>query len=327
MALDRREAGSGGMNHYEELGVSPSASVGEIRQAYKELARLLHPDQYQDDGLRRAAERQMKRLNQVVAVLSDPAERRRYDLSLAGGPVVRLADATVLAARAAQAARRSWVWLVTAGVAAAGLAYYFAGQAPTRVERAQVSAPAAPVEVVPQVVSESPQRAQRTRREPQRVVKRAAAELVLEPPPELSEPAAVPVAVAPAATVAVAPPPMVDSLAGTWLYVPPRVPGRQGLVYPPEYIELRIIEEPGALFGRYRARYRVTDRALWPEVNFEFDGKPEQATFGWRGAGGARGEVQLKRVGPDRLEVTWWASELGQRLGLASGTAVLVRER
>jgi hypothetical protein len=120
---------------------------------------------------------------------------------------------------------------------------------------------------------------------------------------------------------------MVDSLAGTWLYVPPRVPGRQGLVYPPEYIELRIIEEPGALFGRYRARYRVTDRALWPEVNFEFDGKPEQATFGWRGAGGARGEVQLKRVGPDRLEVTWWASELGQRLGLASGTAVLVRER
>jgi len=101
---------------------------------------------------------------------------------------------------------------------------------------------------------------------------------------------------------------------------------RQDLVYPPEYIELRVIEEAGVLYGRYRARYRVTDRALWPEVSFEFEGKPEQNTFGWQGAGGARGELRLKLVGPGRLEVSWWANQLGERLSLASGTAVLVRE-
>jgi curved DNA-binding protein CbpA len=45
------------MNYYEELGLKPSASAEEIRQAYRELARLLHPDQHQEEGLRRAAER------------------------------------------------------------------------------------------------------------------------------------------------------------------------------------------------------------------------------------------------------------------------------
>jgi len=116
-----------------------------------------------------------------------------------------------------------------------------------------------------------------------------------------------------------------SGLAGTWLYVPPRVPERQELLYPPEYIELRITEEPSLLFGRYRARYRVTDRTLWPEVSFEFEGRRAQETYGWRGAYGGRGEVRLKRLGADRLEVSWWASKLGEQFSLASGTAVLVR--
>jgi curved DNA-binding protein CbpA len=71
------------MNYYEEFGVSPSASTEEIRHSYKALARLLHPDQICDASLKGVAELQMRRLNEILSVLTDPNERRRYDLSLA----------------------------------------------------------------------------------------------------------------------------------------------------------------------------------------------------------------------------------------------------
>src|SRR5947209_5771012 len=72
------------MNHYEELGVSRSASSAEIRQAYKALVRVLHPDQQQDEHLRRLSALQLRRLNHIVEVLTDPAQRRQYDLTLDG---------------------------------------------------------------------------------------------------------------------------------------------------------------------------------------------------------------------------------------------------
>lgn len=375
-----------GMSYYEELGIATSASTEEIRQAYKEMVRLLHPDQYQYEGLRRAAERQMKRLNAMMAVLSDPAGRRRYDLSLAGGSVERPAGEKVLARAwceaqpalwwAAEAARRSWVWLVTAGIAAAGLAYYFAGQggagrlAQARVDRTRQAAVRG-TEVAHRVARSAEgkptRRASGAARQregrvetgtalesrgcepilradpaepilssavvvPGRVPTAASRVEQIEPEVKSQVSPAVSTASPPLAVFTPPPParheatPVASGLKGTWLYVPPRVPERQDLLYPPEYIELRITEESSLLFGRYRARYRVADRTLWPEVSFEFEGKRAQETYGWRGAGGGRGEVRLKWLGADRLEVTWWASKLGDQFSLASGTAMLVRE-
>lgn len=122
---------------------------------------------------------------------------------------------------------------------------------------------------------------------------------------------------------------LAPKLAGHWYYVPARgatpVPG----VYLPEYIELHLSEAGGILRGHYTARYRVTDRAIEPDVVFEFEGTGNDASaeFLWNGPGEATGKVTLRLVTPNRLEVAWVASRLSTELNLASGSAQLIRQR
>lgn len=66
--------------HYEVLGVAASASAEEVRRAYVELARALHPDRAHGDA------RRMQEVNEAWRVLRDPAARRAYDVSLAPPP-------------------------------------------------------------------------------------------------------------------------------------------------------------------------------------------------------------------------------------------------
>src|SRR5262245_15923234 len=70
------------MDYYQELGITRTASVEEIRRSYKRLALLIHPDRCGDDSARTDAEQQMKRLNAMKATLLDPMARLRYDLEL-----------------------------------------------------------------------------------------------------------------------------------------------------------------------------------------------------------------------------------------------------
>ena len=46
----------------------------------------------------------------------------------------------------------------------------------------------------------------------------------------------------------------------------------------------------------------------------------------WNGSGGAKGEVTLRLLPAGNLEVDWIAHQLGQELGLISGTATSVRK-
>src|SRR5579872_4908749 len=71
------------MDYYEELGVDRAASPDEIRQAYKRLVRLLHPDRCTDEQMRPLAELQVKRLNEILSVLTNVQERAGYDRGLA----------------------------------------------------------------------------------------------------------------------------------------------------------------------------------------------------------------------------------------------------
>lgn len=66
-----------GTDYYSLLEVSERASAEAVKQAYRRLARRCHPDHNGGDD---EAEERFKALQEAYAVLSDPDQRRIYDL-------------------------------------------------------------------------------------------------------------------------------------------------------------------------------------------------------------------------------------------------------
>jgi len=62
-------------DYYTTLGVPHDADAGEIKKAYRKLARKYHPDVSKEPD----AEGKMKEINEANAVLSDPQKRAAYD--------------------------------------------------------------------------------------------------------------------------------------------------------------------------------------------------------------------------------------------------------
>lgn len=71
---------NGGWDPYRELGLEIGADLEIIRKAYRELARLYHPD-HAPEGEETAYEERMKRINAAYTLLTDPDHRSEYDLS------------------------------------------------------------------------------------------------------------------------------------------------------------------------------------------------------------------------------------------------------
>jgi tetratricopeptide (TPR) repeat protein len=91
-------------NHYQVLGVPPTAPAADIKRAYRRLATELHPDKHGGD---RQYEERFKAVAVAYGVLGDPDRRAQYDYQLQ------------LAARRAEEQRRA-----TAEAAASGPSVY-----------------------------------------------------------------------------------------------------------------------------------------------------------------------------------------------------------
>jgi curved DNA-binding protein CbpA len=357
------------MNYYEELGIRRDAALDEIRQAYKLLARLLHPDGQPDARLKAMGECQMRRLNEILAILTDPKKRRQYDESLSQGPqaAAEWEQPTMVEPaywyRAVLFGLRHWFWILI-GLGVVGVGVWCVEQGNSGVSqvtpnpsgavidklaagggRQQQASGKAVRRTAPQATTAaaSPAATHTPARQPAGVEKAAAAapepahaSPAIEPPPALPPPTALAEfpTVAPAASRVDPASPIQKthevSFAGNWVYAPETASKTDANLYPATNVEFLLSEENGTLAGMYRAKYRVPDQAIPPDVEFRVQGKStngKMCRLTWASEDGAQGEAELTLRSVNQLNVTWWTTVFGRRAALSSGMAVLTRQQ
>jgi len=65
-------------NYYDILGISKTASIEDIKKAYRKLAMQYHPDRNRGN---KAAEEKFKEINEAYDTLSNPSKKKIYDLN------------------------------------------------------------------------------------------------------------------------------------------------------------------------------------------------------------------------------------------------------
>lgn len=69
-------------DYYKILGIHKTASVGEIKKAYLQLARDNHPDRFTDPAERQEADTRFQLITEAFNQLRDDKSRQEYDRSL-----------------------------------------------------------------------------------------------------------------------------------------------------------------------------------------------------------------------------------------------------
>lgn len=351
----------GEITYYEELGVENTASADEIRDAFRILVRLLHPDQQSDPQLREMAERQMRKLNRIHSVLSDAARRTAYDQSLnspRSAPIIVFSGSDgalkKLLARGGAAAAIVLgtfllIWFAATsnnsevrGQDARGASAGRAGDSPdsdvgdqvfrlrdqlhtAETERDSALEQLGRLERKP---TDQPSAGRaRAGRSPETADLAATAAMTELPPAAGGVASSAVAATLPAAHEI---PVAAAQFAGLWVFsktAGSASPGGKSQ-YPPEFIEVTVTERNGALHGQYHSRYQVLDHAISPDVDFVFNGTPTGSALNcaWQGPGGAKGRMTLKLLPASTVEIAWNATELGSQQWLVTGNATLIKK-
>ena len=351
------------LTYYDDLGIPRKASPDEVREAFRALVRLIHPDHQTDEQLKAVAELQMRKLNRIYSVLSDPQRRRAYDDSLEeepGPPHPLLSEKLSNLRSSRLAGQLAWSGAVIVAVA---LLSWLATDGPSVVANGNAEKPATTAPGASETGARVPDIAAefaRTRADLKialferdaamrelgklRGQGGASSSTVIADTRKLDPAQANPIGTMTELPSAPSPLPTSNltanlpppgqfahvprrALTGFWFYL--RVPDdkKTPALYPPEFIEATILEQNGQVKGRYRSRYRIVDRAISPDVNFEFAGKlaGNVVSASWKGPGGARGDLTIRLLSENSMRVEWTAEELGSTQGLTAGTAALTR--
>ncbi len=340
----------GEITYYEELGVENTASADEIRDAFRALARLLHPDQQSDPQLKEMAERQMRKLNRIYAVLSDATRRTAYDASLnsRNAPIIVFSGSDgnlkKLLVRGGAAAAIVFgtfllIWfMVTSNNEVRGQEPRLPASAKTADgpddagdQVARLRDQLRTVETERNSALEQLARLGAKPLDPAGAKSRIAKEESALPVSTTATTATALTELSPSSTAAI-PPDENDSkatamqFAGLWVF------GKSGSAspggksqYSPEFIDVTVIERNGSLHGQYHSRYQVLDHGISPDVDFTFSGIPTGSTLdcAWQGPGGAKGRLTMKLLPASTVEIAWNATERGTQQWLMNGTAML----
>jgi hypothetical protein len=116
-------------------------------------------------------------------------------------------------------------------------------------------------------------------------------------------------------------------LVGLWRYA--RAAQRQALPgdFAAQEVEVGIARQFGIIYGYYEGRYVVPQGRVPTEVSFQFSGAAESefARTTWSSTDGSRGEITLRMLSEDSLEVVWAASHPGRPGRVTAGKITLAR--
>jgi curved DNA-binding protein CbpA len=325
----------GEITYYEELGVDNDASPDDIRDAFRALARLLHPDQQTDTQLKDITERQMRKLNRVYAVLSDPSRRSAYNQSLESAR-----DAPIIVFSGSDDKLKKL--LVRGGIATGIIVatvlvvWFVVDNNNSNESRAQETRSALPGKAGDNADGDGSEQVAQLRAQIHTLeAERNSALLQLD---RLRQKQSGTQALPAATTLTELESPTGQSpatgssaadFAGQWVYAKAGSASPGGKAeYRPDFIEVTVTQQNGTLHGQYRARYQVLDHAASPDVNFDFSGTPRGSALNcaWQSADGAKGRMTLKLLPSSGAEIAWKATRPGSQLWLLSGTATLARK-
>jgi curved DNA-binding protein CbpA len=324
---DRHQENSA-LTHYDDLGLRAGASGGEIREAYLNLVRLLHPDLSTEPALKRFSENQLKRVSRAYAVLSDPDRRRRYDtqLNAAGGEEP---EAPMAVKRSAGRSRaRAWItlgWLICAFAGIVGIGWYVSQQASGSADPAQVNAAPNPpiIARTPAVNPDGDDNAAdldslRSELASAKTERERALEQTVLQAKELD--------FLTGRLLAGRSPEGSGRLSGVWVLPQSKIASAAS-AFNPEAVDLIINTQQETVQGRFRARYPGMGAPDPPMVRFYFEGtlQNDVANATWSGEDGSKGEIQLKLASDSALQLVWSTSQAGKQSGPDSGTLALVR--